>query len=470
VNSQIVPRQPQVDQAPQDLELTDVWKFLLRRWLILAVFCLLGLLAGFISYMRAPRLYNAVVTVEMNRDTTSGLGLQDLSGAGSTFGIGQEFMTDMLTQQAVLTNASTALSVIDHLQLMETPPYSSIDTKSSTATHLGGSKGYRVDPANVRRDRAVALFDSKLRVTPVKNTRLMNVAYTDPDPVRAAQVANAIVEAYLTNHTRTRYEATSKAATWLNQQLDDLKHQAEDTHHRVAALETNGGLIGTMIPTENGSSNGNGNIEAAGSNPDVSKLMALNAALNQADLARIQQGTIYQLSQTSDPNALLDVSGAKLAVGEGTALAAGSPAMQLIQNLRNQEASLKLRLASARVTYAAKNPVMQELQNQIDSIHSQIAEQMGMVQINAKRNYLLAQENENAIRKEVEAQQQKVTTLGNRLADVSARRGGVGAQALSRPLHAPARGRHRRRSAVVWHGRGGPGSSAQRDRVAKPET
>src|SRR6516225_36793 len=84
-----------ISKGAEELKLSDIWRFLLRRrWWIVA-FAVLGLVGGFFVTIRAPRLYTATATVELNKDASSGLGIQDLSGVASQVGVGQEFMTDM---------------------------------------------------------------------------------------------------------------------------------------------------------------------------------------------------------------------------------------------------------------------------------------------------------------------------------------------------------------------------------------
>ena len=81
----------------EELKLSDIWRFIVRRrWWIIA-FSTLGLVGGFFATIRAPRMYTATTTVELNKDASSGLGIQDFSGLASPVGVGQEFMTDMLT-------------------------------------------------------------------------------------------------------------------------------------------------------------------------------------------------------------------------------------------------------------------------------------------------------------------------------------------------------------------------------------
>ncbi|WP_263415273.1 GumC family protein [Terriglobus albidus] len=394
-------------QQTHDLQLLDVWKFLVRQRTVIAICALLGVVAGCIAYVRAPRQYTSSATVEMNRDATSGLGLQDLSGAGSALGIGQDFMTDMLTQQAVLMSDNTALSVIDRLHLDETEPFRTVKIADK-----GSNKNY-VENASIR-EKMVSIFKTRLQAVPVKNTRLIRVFYTDTDPDRAAKVANTVVEAYLANHTRTRYEATSKASEWLTKQLEDLKIQAEKSHEQVAKLEQESGILTLSSPTSGNSQGGQG--ESVALNPDYQQLLVLSQELSQAELLRIQQETAYRLAQTSEADALLEDTGARGILGKENPLALDSENMQLIRSLRAQQLSLETKISAEQVRYGARNPVIIELQKQLQSIKEQLAAEIGRVKESAKRSYELALRNEHALQQEVDKQRQHVSAIGNQMA------------------------------------------------------
>ena len=403
-------------RSDQDLRLGDIITFLFRRRYYIITASLIGLLIGFYIYVRSPRMYTSTVTVEMNKDASSGLGLQDLSGAGSSIGIGQDFMTDMLTQQAVLMSHNTALSVIDRLNLLSTPPYDAIlRTRTGQPPLLPTIAA--LEQSSDLRDQVLIVFESQLRAAPVKNTRLMTVSFTDPNPERAAAIANAVVEAYLANHTKSRYEATSKASTWLGDQLADLKHQAENIHRQVAQMEKDSGILNLSPNTGSEVSK----TSTAGGQPQSStleyqQLLMLSQELAQAQLATIQQGTIYRLSQTTKPDALLDQSGTQMALADGTPLATNSPDMQLMSELRTQEAQLKIKLAGEKITYASHNPVIQESQSQLQSVETQMGENMTRIRTEAKKNYDLARAKEASIRAQFDAQKQQVASLGNRMA------------------------------------------------------
>jgi len=404
-----------IARPTEELKLSDVWRFLVRRRLWIVGFSLLGLAGGFLATVRAPRLYTATTTVELNKDASSGLGIQDFSGLASQVGVGQEFMTDMLTHQAVLLNDNTALSVINHLGLMQTHPYADMPTGKMQAA-FAREAGLPLEDAPLTRDRALSIFHGGLRVLVVKNTRLLTVSYTDTDPQRASRIANAVVEAYLTNHTEARYTATSKASTWLTNQLEDLKRRVEESHKKVNAYEQSTGLIGTTSPSTKGGTPAQDSTSTA-----YQRLTDLNAELSRAEVIRIAKEAVYHLTETGDPDVVLGVGETSLATGIGgdSPIAAGSKNIQLLQKLREQEANLKVQLASEQVRYGAKNPALQEIRNQIDSLETQSHEEVQRINKEAKTDLELARTNEAAIQKSVNDQQRGVAALGNSLAALS---------------------------------------------------
>ena len=402
-----------VTQNTEELKLSDMRRFFLRRrwWIVGCSF--LGLLCGFLVTIHAPRLYTATTTVELNKDASSGLGIQDLSGLASQVGVGQEFMTDMLTHQAVLLNDNTALSVINHLGLMQTHPYADIPTGKMQAD-FAREAALPLDQAPLTRDRALGIFRNGLQVVVVKNTRLLTVSYTDTDPQRASRIANAVVEAYLTNHTEARYTATSKASTWLTNQLEDLKRRVEESHKKASAFEQSAGLVGIAPPA---SAKG-GAVALDSTNTAYQRLTAMNAELSRAEVGRIAKEAVYHLTETGDPDVVLGVGETSLAMGLGgsSPIGADNKNIQLLQKLREQEASLRVQMAAEKVRYGTKNPAMQEIRNQVDSLEVQIHEELQRINKEAKTDLELAKANEDAIRKSVDSQQRGVAALGNSLA------------------------------------------------------
>jgi capsular exopolysaccharide synthesis family protein len=406
------------ESTVEELRLTDVWSAVRKHSKLVLVTALLGTLLGLWTDERAPRLYTATATVEMNKDSASGLNLQDFSGTASQLGVGQDFMTDMLTQQAVLVGDETALSVIDKLNLMKQSPYSGLlNVKEIMNSPLATGPGLDQNP--VLRDSALGIFKSGLKVIPVKSTRLMTVSYTDTDPVRAALIANTTVDAYLINHTEERYQATVKASTWLSGKLDDLKRQVQDTHKQVAEYEKEKGLVAGTVTQAPSKQTPGGTID--GGAIAMQELSALSAELTRAEVNRIAKEAVYRLTQTGDPSVILNTSATSLGSSSAgpNAISASSKDVQLIQSLQAQESNLRVRLAADQVQYGPQNPILVQLRAQLVSIHQQLQDEVGVINQQARAEYELAKADEEAMQKTVDQHERDFAALGNSLSELN---------------------------------------------------
>ena len=396
----------------EDISLSDISRFLVRRRLILLTCTVLGCALGLIAYIRAPRLYTATAIVEMSHE---GNALEDISGAGALVGEGMGFMTDMLTQQSVLMGDSTALSVIKSLNLMATPPYSGLAKGVSVHIPANGKPSDLLQNSVIL-DRALAIFKSGLKTVPVKNTRLFAVNYTDRDPVRSAAIANAVVEAYLENHAKNRYDATVKASKWMSDQLEALKSHAADTHTQVAALEKKSGVITAPLPANK---EGTPGLEPVNSNPEFERFSTLNDELSRAEIARIQKEAAYRLIETNDAGAILNIGRAQFLEDAGGVLNPQSHNMQVLQSLHAQESALDVRLATEEVAYGPKNPIIVEIQKQLDAVRSQIVQQLGRMSAQTKAEYLLAKANEDALNDSLQKTKVRLMALGDDLSTLT---------------------------------------------------
>jgi uncharacterized protein involved in exopolysaccharide biosynthesis len=63
--------------------------------------------------------------------------------------------------------------------------------------------------------RLLSRFHERLRVAAIPKTQLIEVRFRAHDAQIAADVANALTNAYIERNFRTRYEATLQASDWL---------------------------------------------------------------------------------------------------------------------------------------------------------------------------------------------------------------------------------------------------------------
>jgi len=170
------------------------------------------------------------------------------------------------------------------------------------------------------------------KVIPVRQTRLILVTYTHPDPEVAAKVANLFVDEFVTYNARQRMSESMKA-------VEDLKNRAESQSQKVQELGIN--LQGYKERN---------NMVSLDQRKDIvtEKLKALNLLVTQSS-ARLKESEV-RWTQVQE----FRKSGTSLA--DLTFIAA----VPLIQNLSQQVAAQKIAVAQLQQRYREKHPKMQE--------------------------------------------------------------------------------------------------------------
>jgi capsular exopolysaccharide synthesis family protein len=128
-------------------------------------------------------------------------------------------------------------------------------------------------------------------VQPVPQSRLVRIAYSSEDPALAARIANAYADNFINSNLERRYEASSYARRFLQQQIERLKGELENTERRLVAYAQAQGLIPTGGGGEGGAGGGGG-----GSSLTTTSLTSLNAALTAATSRRIAAEEQYRQS------------------------------------------------------------------------------------------------------------------------------------------------------------------------------
>ncbi len=145
------------------------------------------------------------------------------------------------TEVAAFYSLALAKSVVDDLQLTKDPALVELAQKAGAAT-----------PDDIKTSIANELL-RRLNVAREQTTYVLDVNFTDNDPVKAAQVANAFSEHYIAGSVGSRTSVASAQAEWYQQQLQKLSQeitQADDAAARFKAAH------GLTVSTSSGSSSG----------------------------------------------------------------------------------------------------------------------------------------------------------------------------------------------------------------------
>ena len=65
----------------------------------------------------------------------------------------------------------------------------------------------------------------------------MDVSFESTDPQLAARIVNAHIETYVQRNFQSQYDSTTRATTWLRDQLDELKIRVQKSEDARIAYE-----------------------------------------------------------------------------------------------------------------------------------------------------------------------------------------------------------------------------------------
>jgi polysaccharide biosynthesis transport protein len=269
-------RLPAWELSPREPHLYD-YLLILRKhlWLILS-FLLAVVTFVAIATFRMQSIYVATARIELDRENGNILPFQ---GTDS-----YDFMMDLdnyiETQSKILTSETLALQTIRNNGLSARPEFSSPNGPSE-AVAIGSL-------ANQKRPPELGEFLGSLFVRRVPNSHLMDVSFESTDPQLAARIVNAHIASYIDQNYRSKYDATTRASTWLTDQLTELKikvQKAEDA--RIAYERQN--QIWTLDDKQNITSQ---------------RLADINKQLTDAQSERMKKESLYQFAKSGNLDAV----------------------------------------------------------------------------------------------------------------------------------------------------------------------
>ena len=377
----------------KELSLNDLWSIVLRRRNILLACLGLTLGVAILYCATATRLYKATSRVQVQSQSADALGLDNVTGAseGGTDAIDANLT--LQTQAEMMKSDSLALQVIKELNLEKNPDFqpkfSMIGALLGLFSSPGPKESENIPLANApgRRTHALKVFRARLDVKPVSGTRLIEISYLNPDPKVAAEVVNHLVQDLIEYNFQTRHNATQVAAGWLSNQLSDLRKQSEDLQAKVVELQKDSGIY-TMGQTD---TQGREQVYT----PALDRLQQATTQLTQAEQARIMKGALYEVVKSGNPELISGLSGIGMLGGAGPSVA-GS--LNLIQNLRGQEAEAQAKVDQLSAKFGPGYPKLAEATASLKGIQGAIRSESDRIASRVKNDYKIAEQVESNAR------------------------------------------------------------------------
>lgn len=365
-----------------------------HKWVILAVAVGIGALVVFWT-VRQPKVYQATCSIEYDPNPVTPLGqeVEDVANPVGSFWMSREFFA---TQNSIIGSRTVAERVVRELGLHRDPSFFYRDSFEPSPpslpqralrwlTSIGSAEAPGdEDEADDEEgadlptvEAAARVLQSRLVVEPVEETRIVEIRIQDRDPQRAAVLANAVAEAYVTKTRDDRLRSTVGALDWLGDQLDSLRGELDESELALHRFKEEHNVLSVSMEDRQ--------------NLVASEITHLNEALTQARTHRIELA-----ARAARVRAAVE---ADTPEGSASAFPDNETIGTLLEQIR-QKISEREGLATR---YGPNHTRMQQLDSEIAGMRRQLYEEMQGVARAAEADVREVQRVESGLRAALDA-------------------------------------------------------------------
>ena len=363
--------------------------FVLRdRWRLIAAFAAGGLVIMALVTLFMERRYTATAVVHVENDTPH-VTKMDQVVSGSSYLESVEYFQD---QVGLLKSRTLMAAVIRDLGLKDDPRFKPappgllarmVRFFPGLIVRLGGTApaptGARPAAEDGVPTGTIDRYATYLEVKPIPNSRLIQVQVTARDPDLAEVVANAHANEYIRRTLQSKFELTGEARKYLEQEVARVRKEVDISEAVLDRFRREHGILAS---------------DDAQNNSVIERLQDLSRRLTNSQAQRIEFEAQHRLIQERDYESLPAV------------LQNG-----LVQTLKADLSRLESRDAELSRIFLDGNPELQQVQAQVRQTRARLQKEIERTVGGVESQFLAAKSTENALREELQRQQETVLNL-----------------------------------------------------------
>ena len=281
-------------------------------------------------------------------------------------------------QVEILKSENIALKVIKDLHLEDDPEFADGGFNPIRAIlGLIFDSGESSQTENARVRQAVRIFQTRLGVRRVGLTYVMEVSFRSFDRDRAAEIANAIANAYVVDQLEAKYLAARRAGTWLQDRLKELRGQAGDAERAVVDYKTKNDIVDTggrlMNEQQLAELNSQMTVAKASVTEARAKLDRIRSVLNSNSIA---DGVVATVTDTLKND--------------------------VITKLRSKYLDLSAQEADISRRYGVNHQAAVNLRNQMKEIENSIRNELQRIAKSFKSEYEISTQRQEGLQKQLD--------------------------------------------------------------------
>ncbi|CAM5385898.1 hypothetical protein ATER59S_01816 [Aquamicrobium terrae] len=374
--------------ADLDVDLRQLFASLARHWKRIAAVTLAVTAVAFIGAWLATPHYKAETR----------LLIEARESVFTRPNVGPESDRPILDEEGVTSQVEVVSSteilkqVAQRLGLSKLPEFDDAAAMSPLGKLLV-TAGLKSDPAEIPpEERVLKKMREKLTVYRVEKSRVIVIEFSSEDPVLAAEIPNAIADAYIAVQRSAKQQSNSEATDWLAPEIADLSKRVKDAEAKVAAYRAQADLL-------------------IGQNNSVLATQQLSEMASELSRVRASRAAAEATAQSM--RRALQSGGSIDALPE--VLSSG-----LIQRLRERQVQLKADIADLSTTLLDNHPRIRALRAQLADLDRQIRAEAGKVLAGVDTEARTAQARENQLVADVNTLKAQSAQAGEQQVDLNA--------------------------------------------------
>ncbi|MGY4296424.1 uncharacterized protein involved in exopolysaccharide biosynthesis [Bradyrhizobium sp. i1.4.4] len=351
--------------------------FLQRQYLIILITALSILALGLVYVVTAPPRFTAQTTLIIDTRKVQLFQQQSILGDIPIDSASVESQIEILKSEKV------ALSVIKTLHLIEDPEFSGSRSGlfSSAFGLVSAVLGSRDTASNFELTRsAIRTFQSQLTIKRIGLSYVIEISFKSLSRDRAAEIANAVAEAYIVDQLEAKDQATRRASAWLQDRIGELRNQATLAERAVVDFKAKNNIVNT------GGSGGR--------------------LVTEQQVSELNSQVVVARAQTSEAKARLDRIEAVLRADSPNSTVNSTVAdalkSEVVTKLRSQYLDIANREADWARRYGTGHEAAVNLRSQMAEIQNSILNELQRLAETYKSDFEIAKQREVGVQRELE--------------------------------------------------------------------
>jgi succinoglycan biosynthesis transport protein ExoP len=392
-------------------ERTDIRDYLRvvqkRSWTVITFF---GILVGTVTVhtFTATPIYEATTRLIIDKENPNVVSIQEVMVTDAS---GTDYYQ---TQYKIIESRTVAREVIRTLHLQEGEEFfpkpkddfisnlkrsiqeSIAFWKDSIASLLRTEKEVVTSDVSGEYEPDSALvsnFINRIKVSPIRNSRLVDVSFQAKDPVLAAKIVNTLANAYINQNLETKLRAVQDAVRWLHNRIEDERERVGKAEYSLLRYKEKHGIVTDF-------------------SSDVEKITAQKLAEMNTQLVEVESKRVEAETRYKQAVALVDTPDMLDSIPEVLN-------NDLIREIKSMEVGLYKQMSELSKKYGQKHPRMLAIESELKTLQKRRTQEVNRV-INSLRNeYRVALAKEDTLKAALAKQKKESLELNKKAIEYS---------------------------------------------------